>query len=405
MNSWRLAWRNLQRNRARTWISIVALAVSTALLVTVHGLMFGLDDLVSRGAVNLGVGEAEAHSGAYAIDQSIYETLPTADAIMNAARARGIDAAPRALGGGLLSSGEKSSGARLWGVDPDAERALGKLPRHLRSGAYLPDRNDHRIVLGCELARILGAKPSDRLAVIVQAMDGSTSTEMMTVSGILESAGEGIDVNVAMIDRRDFDALFGTEGRVHEVALSSHGRLSEEEVAAMATGAAGPQARVQTWRALLPAVANVVNVCRSSASLVSFIFFAAAGLGLLNTMLMSAAERIREFGILKALGATPMRIVSDVAREAFLLGAVSAGVGGLLGLAAVVALQRHGIDLTVFGKMEMSGVGFESVWRARPTASGLCIPIFGMLVVTILASLYPAFKAARLEPVKAMVHV
>jgi len=405
MSPWRLAWRNLQRNRGRTGISVLALAVSTTLLVVFHGMVYGLDDLVSRGAVNLGVGEVEVHAKAYGLDQSIYATLPTADAIVERARSRGIDAARRALGGGLLSSGEKSSGVRIWGVDPAAERALGKLPSHLKAGSYLPDTNGNRVVLGSELARILGAKVGDRLALIVQAMDASTSTEMMTVDGVLESAGEQIDGTVAIIDRRDFDALFGTDGKVHEVALSSHFQLPEEQVVAVAKSVAGDAADVQTWRAVLPAVANVVDITRSSAGLFSFVFFAAAGLGLLNTMLMAATERIREYGILKALGATPWRILTDVAREAFLLGSLSACAGGAVGLAAVFALESHGIDLSKFGKLSLSGVGFESVWRAHASADGVLVPVLGMLLVTVAASLYPALKAARLEPVKAIAHV
>ncbi|WP_394834220.1 FtsX-like permease family protein [Pendulispora rubella] len=405
MNSWRLAWRNLQRNRGRTAISLAALAVSTTLLIVLHGMVYGLDDLVTRGAVNLGVGEVEVHAKAYGLDQSIYATLPTAEAIAEQAKAQGIDTARRALGGGLLSSGEKSSGVRIWGVDPADERHLGKLPGHLKAGRYLPEANANRIVLGSELARLVGAKVGDRLAVIVQSVDASTSTEMMTVEGILESAGEQIDGVVAIIDRRDFDALFGTAGKVHEIALSSHFRLSEAQVAAIAQSAAGDAAEVQTWRELLPAVANVVNITRSSAGLFSFVFFAAAGLGLLNTMLMAASERIREFGILKALGATPWRILTDVAREAFLLGSVSACAGGAIGFGLVLILQRHGIDLSKFGKLSLSGVDFESVWRARPSLDGVLVPVLGMLLVTVVASLYPAWKASRLQPVKAIAHV
>src|SRR4051812_33644424 len=127
MSSWRLAWRNLQRNRARTRICVVALTVGTALLVVVHGLLFGLSDLMMRSAIDHGVGEVQVHAKKYAVEQSIYETLPTAGAVIAAARAHGIDSAPRTLGVGLLSTGEKSSGASLWGVEPGAERALGNL--------------------------------------------------------------------------------------------------------------------------------------------------------------------------------------------------------------------------------------------------------------------------------------
>src|ERR1700736_4595059 len=111
MDAWRLAGRDLQRNRARTWICGVALAVTTTLLIVLQGMGLGLEDLITHNAIDLGVGEAQVHAKSYALEQSIYETLPTADAVMAAAKSNGIDSAPRALGAGLLSRKEKSSGA------------------------------------------------------------------------------------------------------------------------------------------------------------------------------------------------------------------------------------------------------------------------------------------------------
>jgi len=404
MNSWRLAWRNLQRNRARTWIAVVALAVSTTLLVVIDGLALGLDDLLTRGAINLGVGEAQVHAKTYARDESIYATLPNADAVIAAAKANGIDSAPRALGGGLLSTGENSTGARIWGVDPAAERSLGTLPGHLRAGGFLPDTNENRIVLGCELARLLGANVGDKIALIVQATDGSTSTQMMMVSGIFDTIGE-VDTSLAMIDRRDFEELFVMDGKIHEIALSSHFRLAPEQVAALVTPAAGDAADVMTWRKALPAVDDISRLTRSFAGVLSTIFFIAAGLGLLNTILMATTERIREFGLVKALGAAPGRIIADVTRETFLLGILSAGVGGLIGVACTLLLARHGIDLRTFGKLDLGGVGLEPVWHSHPSARGIATPILGMVFVTLLAALYPAVVVARLTPVKALTHV
>jgi ABC-type lipoprotein release transport system permease subunit len=403
MDAWRLAWRNLQRNRARTWISVVALTVTTALLIVLQGLTYGMNDLVMHGAIDLGVAEVQVHAKKYALDQSIYETLPTADAVVAAAYANGIDSAPRALGSAFLAHADKSSGALLWGVDPEAERALGDLPRHLRAGTFLPDVADNRIVLGSELAHVLGVTIGDKVAFIVQATDGSTSTEMMTLNGIFESAGD-IDLTLAMMDRRDFEKLFLLGGKVHEVALSSHSRLPAETVAALVTPAAG-DADVKTWRELLPAIGEFMDVVEGGAGLLVAVFFAAATLSLLNTMLMATTERIREFGILKALGAGPWRIIGDVTREAVVLGGLGAGAGGLLGGAGAWLLARHGINLSIFGNISFAGVGLDPSWHAHETIAGASACVIGMMVATLLAALYPAITAARLAPVASINHV
>lgn len=404
MSSWRLAWRNLLRNPSRTWISAVALASSTALLIVWHGLMIGFDGLLTHAAINLGVGEVQVFSTAYSGDESIYETLATAHDVMAAAKSGAIAYAPRMFGSGLLSIGGRSAGARIWGVDPASERSVGDLPNHLRAGAFLQEGNQHSAVLGVDLARTLAAKVGDAIAFIVQATDGSTSTELMTVRGIFQPIGE-VDASLVVVDQRDFDDLFGMNGKVHAVVLSSHFRLTPEQVSASVAKAAGAGAEVRTWRKVVPSVAETADLTRKLANVISVLCLITAGLGLFNTMLMAATERVREFGILKALGTGPGRIVADVTREAIALGAISASAGGAIGVVCAWLLHHHGINLAAMGELDVGGVGLGGVWQAQPTVEGFCIPVLGMLFVTVLAALYPALMVARLAPVKAMASV
>ena len=122
---------------------------------------------------------------------------------------------------------------------------------------------------------------------------------------------------------------------------------------------------LETWRALLPVLSDALLMFDSSIWIYGVIFFLAAGMGVLNTMLMATHDRVREYGLLKALGTSPLRIVIDVSTEAFVLALLSTAAGALLGIASGLYLETYGL---YFGELEMTwgGIAFESTWDGRP---------------------------------------
>ena len=401
----RVTWRNLWRNGQRTAVSIAAMSTGTAVLIVISSLIAGLiDQLVTR-ITRQGVGEVQVHAPAYLARRSLHETVAQPEAILQAARAQGIAAAPRAIGFGLLAQGPKSAGAQLMGVDADAELAVGDLPTRLAEGQFLPKGRAKQVVLGRRLARSLDARLGSELVVVVQAADGSTSSGLFHVGGILQTLSEPIDRSGAYISREDFGELFSFPGQVHEISLSSRGQLTSEAVAAAVTPAAGKN-EVKTWRRLLPNLGTVVDLWNAVSGIMGAIFFLAAGLGVLNTLLMASYERIPEFGLIKALGATPGRIIRDVVAEALMLGLVSTALGAVVGIAMAFYAQARGLDISLFaGSVSFSGVAMDSTWKAKVTPLTLLQPILTMLTMSVLSALYPAIKAARLDPIRALVHV
>jgi ABC-type antimicrobial peptide transport system permease subunit len=192
---------------------------------------------------------------------------------------------------------------------------------------------------------------------------------------------------------------------VHQISLNSRGTLPPEQLRAMAARLA-PGADVRTWRELLPLLADLLALIDGSLFIFGTIFFLAAGLGVMNTMLMATHERIREFGMLKAIGAAPWRIARDVVAESMLLGVVGSVAGAVIGAAAALALERHGLDIAALaGGASLAGVAFDPVWRASFDAAALPRPMLIMATTAVVATLYPALLAARLDPVQAMQHV
>jgi ABC-type lipoprotein release transport system permease subunit len=398
----RLGWRNLWRNARRTAITLGAVALSTAILIVGQALITGLLDGAVRNATQLSVGEVQIHAPGWLADRSIYTALPEPDRVLAALDAAGLAAAPRSYGDGLVAHATKSAGALFWGIDPARERRTFDLAAHVASGSFLDERPAGDVVLGRKLARTLGVHSGDELVVVVQAADVSLGNELYRVRGVLKAVGETVDRGAALLHRADFDALFVSGGRVHEVAASSRGTRPLAEVEAIAASAA-PGQDVRTWRQLLPMLSDMLANVDGLLWIVAVIFFLTAGLGVMNTMLMATHERVREFGVLKALGTSPWRIAGDVATESLVLAALGTLVGVALGSAAALWLATHGIDtVRLAGETSFAGVAFDPIWRASMHPTDLIAPVLVMWVTCVAAALYPAVLAARLDPVRAM---
>ncbi|HPJ94406.1 MAG TPA: ABC transporter permease [Deltaproteobacteria bacterium] len=405
MNTMRIAWRNLWRNSRRTGITIVAMSLSTAVLIITYALMLGMMVQMEHSVTDVTVGQVQVHHRNYLKERSLYDTVDGWENILETARRDGIAAAPRAFGFGLLSSGNKSAGVQFWGVDPASEQQIGDMAKNLLKGTYLSGRPSMGVVLGRKLARTLHADVGTELVAVVQSSDGSLGNELFHVRGILKSVGENLDRSVAIIDREDFASLFVLPDQYHEIALNSRGQLSPDEVAAKIRSSAGSN-EVRTWRQILPGVSDMLNTSSGATMIFLVIFFLAAGLGVLNTLLMATYERIPEFGLLKAIGTSPWRILRDVSAEALVLGILSSILGGIIGTIVSLYFQYFPIDLSAFGEgFNTSGVVISAQWGALLTLRGIIWPIVIMWLVSVLAALYPAAKAARLDPVRALTHV
>lgn len=401
-----MAWRNLWRNRKRTVITVAALTLNTAICIVKNGIVTGVLVKMQHDATRLTCGDVQVHAPGYRQDRSLYKTVPDPAAILATAAQAGFAAAPRAFGHGLLSRDSRSAGVQFWGVDPAAEQAAFELAGKMAAGAFLGPEAAGEIVLGAKLARALQAGVGDEVVAVVQAADGSLGNDLFRVVGLFQAAGESIDRKSAMVHGADFSRLFVTEGRVHEIALHGRDRQPPQEMAALLAGR-HPRAEVLPWPEIMPYFANFLEYKRRGVWLYALIFAVVAGLGITSTMLMATFERTWEFGVLKALGTTPWRIVGDVAAEAFLLALLSTLIGMAAGCAVLVFFQIQGLDLSRFveGAVSFSGVVFDPVLRPVISREVLLPPAVIMWVTALLASLYPAIKAARTRPVRAMTQV
>jgi len=275
----------------------------------------------------------------------------------------------------------------------------------LAKGRFLADKPHNGIVLGKKLARSINANLGEEIVVLVQAADGSLGNELYTVVGILKACSDSIDRSKAFVHIDDFMELFSSR-RIHEVAFNSHGRIPLKNLVTILKKIS-KDGEVKSWRQILPVFSDLINLTDVSIGLMGGIFSIAAALGVLNTLLMATYERIYEFGVIRALGASPWFIIYGVASEALMMAVLGTFIGVIFGLGISYYLQAVGFDTSQFvsATTSMGGVAFDPVWRASVSLRVVLWPVISMWVICLLSSIYPAVMAARLEPVKAMQHV
>ena len=402
MKTIKLSWRNLWRNPTRTNVTISAVALCIAILIIFQSMIVGLIEKAVFNTTNLIIGEVQIHANDYLNDRSIYKSLKNREKIKSIAKKNNIGFVERSYGFGLISSGTKSAGTQFWGVNPESELQHFNFAKHMDEGNFLTNSSLNKIVLGKKLALSLAAKVGSELVVFVQGADGALGNELFYVSGILKNVADNIDRGAAIILKSDFDILFSSNDLIHEIALNSKGNFEPEEIQDLMS-AEIKDVEIDTWKQLMPTISLMTEkMSVFMRTLFSLIFTIAAGLGIMNTMIMSTYDRMKEFGIIRAIGATPWRIIKQVSLEAITLTVIASIIGTIVGLSVALYFQKYGFDVSGQGNLSFGGVVMDPIWRASVSLEIVLLPITLMILICVISSLYPASIAARIKPVEAI---
>ncbi len=401
----RLAWRNLWRNPRRTGLAVAAIGLSLALVLVYDGVLRAYADWMRGTITGPLLGDVQAHAPGWRKDRAMDRTLRGASAALAAARrAPGVaSASARIYAPALAALGDEGFAVLVLGLEPAVEaRPTGLL-------ADAPERPaGKRVLMGKALAENMGVRPGDVVAIVGQGADGSLANDLFTVAGLVSTSVDLVNRQAVLLDLPAAQELFAMPDEAHELvvhgAAGTSARALAGEVAAL-PALAGVE--VLDWERLAPEMLALVRIVEVAWVFVLVLVFVAAAAGVANTMLMSTFERTHELGMLLALGTRPRRIVSLVVAEAVVLGAVGVVAGVALG-GGIVALSHHvGFDfqkLTGRGPRELSFAGLRGslVLDPRLALADVLRGAGAVLATALLAAAWPASRAARLEPSKAL---
>ncbi|WKZ50743.1 MAG: ABC transporter permease [Anaerolineales bacterium] len=399
INYFKMAYRNLGRHRRRTILSGLALAMGTALLMFIAAFFEGEMRSAMESTLHLSSGHLQVRDADYDPDKLsvAWDYLienPDHLAAQIAALGPVETATPRLVASGIVTVKDDSAGVEILGVDPASS---ANDPYRIVEGQFVAADDREGILIGYPLAQSMGLKVGDQVNLLVNTSEGAVDEQLFTVRGIYSTSTTAYDKGIVLLPLAKAQAFSGAENRASMIFV-----LLKDREQADAVKAAIPSAnfQVKTWRELNSLLVLVNDFSNAYLAVINLIILGVTATVIVNTLLMSVFERTREIGILSAIGMKGRQIVSLFLAEASLLALGGIAAGGLIGWALSLYFGKVGI---FFGDLGMSAdLLFEDRIFTFLTIDSALNTVITAFVITLLASLYPARMASRMEPVEAL---
>jgi ABC-type lipoprotein release transport system permease subunit len=405
-----IAWRNLWRNKRRTLLTLAALAFGGLLTVLMTSMQDrSFSDMIDT-AAKLGGGHAVVQHVEYLETPTLTRTVQRTDAIREAALAeRGVNkAVDRITGQALLSTARNNAGILFTAFDPKAEDETSlSFLGGIQEGSLLGEGDDDRgIVLGVTLARNLNVGLGDKVVYMLMDRKGEIVASMARVSGIVKTGAESIDAAIALLPiDRVRDVLGYGPAEATQVALFLDDYRDAPRVVE-ALGARLPaSAKALTWHEVQPELSGFIAMKVGGGRFMELVLLVLVAASVFNTLFVSVMERMREFGILRAIGYSPGQIFLLVMWESLWLGVVGLLASFLVTVGPYLYLSHTGIDMSAqYGEeaLEIAGVGMSPIMHVGIFPINAVAIAIVLLTMTLLAGVYPAWKAGRVQPVEAI---
>ncbi len=400
-----LAWRNLWRNHRRTFIMLAAISIGVWAMIFMTALTQGMVNEMIKDGISALPGHVQVHHPDYRDDPSIANLIAVSDTELSEgfSSAKFSAWATRIRVPAVITSEYDSRGVTLLGVDPLQERGLTFVDYDAVEGRFLQSADDNGIVIGRKLATTLNTKVGKRIVLMSQDPENEIADRGFRVVGLFDANVQAYEENYVFAGKTTTQKMLRVGDQVSElVVLGDDFRDVEAEYNKTVELIDG-RAEVKRWIELDAYLGTMLNVMDGFVLVWIIVIFLALSFGLVNTLVMAVFERVREIGLMLALGMRPINILGQIIVESLLLLAIGLAIGTALAWAAVQPM-KDGVDLSIVGEgMEMWGM--SSVLYPELLLSDVILANVVVLVLGFFASLSPAWRAAQYEPIEAITKV
>jgi ABC-type lipoprotein release transport system permease subunit len=397
-----LSWRNLWRNHRRTLVMLAAIITGVWAMIFMTAFMRGMvDDMVSNGIRNL-PGHVQVHHRQFRDDPSIANSLPHPTGhFLKALNGREVVAwTGRIRAPAVISSERETRGVTMIGIDPETEQKISFDAYQIIDGRFLDGLADDGLVVGAKLLERLETKLGRRIVVMSQDSDNNIVDRGFRIVGIYKAKLKASEETFAYTGREVLENMLGVVGSVSEIAVVGHDYRTIEDLYHSIREGAGPGLDVARWYDLESYLGSILTVMDGFVLVWMFVIFLALSFGLANTLSMAVFERVREIGLIQALGIRPTAIIGQILIESFFLLAIGLAVGNLVAVLSIKPLES-GIDISIVARgMEM--MGSSSVLYPTLNVRDMITANLVVILLGLLTAILPAWRASRYDPVEAI---
>lgn len=409
----KMALRELITHKKRSLITLLLSIFSTALFVFVSAISDGSHNQIIRSSVEIYPGYMEITNKKFEDEPSfenlIFNVEETKESLKNIESLKAYTTRFETYA--LYATNEKSIGAMFTGIEPENEAKISRLKNSLVEGAYLESTDKNALYLGVELAKRLNVKVGDTLSFIATAADYSFAADNLVIKGLFKTKLYEFDNSAAFVNKAYFDEIMRSENIATHIILSPKDIEQIDKVTLVTQEAVTSDLKVKNYKETMEDLIKAMEVDAIFGYITLGIFFIVIFFVIAIFAFLSVYARIRQIGILRAIGTTPKQIVSMILIEALILGSISVGIGGGISAYATNYYEKNPIELNSVGNLDMEAqmkqynMVAEITFPTDYNPSKILLQMFIMLLLNFVTVIYPIVMINRFTPMQAIRYV
>jgi ABC-type lipoprotein release transport system permease subunit len=399
----RMAWRNIWRNKTRSSVIIIAVILGLWGGIFSDAFMQGMAEQQIYSSIHTETGNIQLNHPGYLQNHDLQINISNADSILSIIKELPeVNAASASIRlTAMASTASSSAGIMVNGIDPPDQQKVSDISQLLTEGDYFKTDQKNQVLIGQQLADKLQVKLHSRIVLTLQTMEGDIIYGAFKVSGIFRTHNSDFDKQTIFVRSTDLRALLNYPGNAASIITVQLQNNNDTKQVADSLQRQFPGLQVQTWVQLSPMLQVLSGTMMQMTIIFVGIILIALAFGIINTMLMAVLDRTREIGMLLSIGMKPSKVFGMIMLETIFLSLTGAIVGVTLSIFTILWFGHKGINLSVIAE-GANALGYSSmVYPTLGTDFYIMLSVM-VIVIAIIAGLFPARRAIRLRPAEAI---